>query len=401
MKPVFISYRRAWVRETQALAGACRFRGLPVFHDVVNQSRLAGAGQHDRLRATIESESSGMLLYVTRDIAESPTIWSLEVPTALTRMDQFQEFPIVPIFRDIRPSSVRTDLQPHGQRIAALGGVIAVSTDNLTDNEIEEYLRARHREAANIMLDLLLGLRRSSIPIDTVRLGLMTREVGLGLDDADLILDWRQGYPNDVPAEEVCSHIHAAALDTSAALARTGYRALEIVGQAHISAAIILGAVFGSSAGYSLKVSQYDDVWSSKGTIGEFPLDISASQLDPATPDIFLVVAISRPEVLRSAEMAIRSLGLTFGGRLVIMPQSGPSREALTSGEDARTAVGSIVQALMDARADWGAGPVHLFVSAPFAFAVLLGNHLNAFGPIHIYEYQKGADTYHKAFVIP
>ena len=93
-------------------------------------------------------------------------------------------------------------------------------------------------------------------------------------------------------------------------------------------------------------------------------------------------------------------LGFDYGGRLVVTPQAGASREALSSEDEARSGVRAIAQALIDARAKWGAGPVHLFVSAPFAFAILLGHHLNALGPIHVYEYDKGADTYLQAFQI-
>jgi hypothetical protein len=102
---------------------------------------------------------------------------------------------------------------------------------------------------------------------------------------------------------------------------------------------------------------------------------------------LLLALALSRPEVVRDADRTAADLGLPLGGRVVIEPEAGASRESIESAAHARGMVRATVDALMRVRADWGIrGSIHLFLATPFALATLLGHSLNAFAPLALYE---------------
>lgn len=395
MKPVFLSYRRTWKKEVEELAESCRLRGLRVFLDVSDPAGIAGPSQFDALRRLIREDSSGMLIHVTKDIVDSACIWEVEVPTGLERADREPGFPLIPFFRDESPTRVRESMRPHGPRLAAPSGVVAIPPAGTAANDEVTFLDRKRAEAACLLLQRLLDRDERSLEIFV-----QTRQIGPQTAGADLLLDWRLAYPDEVPSPAGCAAIELAITDLASVLGRTSARHLRIAGQAHLSAAVLLGGHFHRAAGFGLDVSQQGDIWASAGSVVDPALQITRQQLDPSHRDISLVVGISRPETIPSVERALGNLGVMLGGRITAQPAGGAARDVIPSAEYARGVIQTVTSALMKARADWGAGPTHLFISAPFALAVLLGHGLNGLGPVHVYEHHKSTDTYHKAFIL-
>jgi hypothetical protein len=398
MGPVFVSYKQdPWQPEVLELADELRLRGLRVFLDVIEQARYAGQDMADFLRRFIERESEAFLLYVAQAITDSPYVWNLEVPSALTRRDHDQDYLVLPFFRDRRPSEVRDSMPPHGQRLAALGGIVAVPSKGGSPQETNRFLAAKWREASRRMLEAVVSRSMGILSGQgrPLRIDIYTRVEGPA--DADLVLDWRSQFPGGRSASpESWQRIQSAMADLSAVLPRVGGRTIRVSGNAHLSAAVALGYTFPRPMGFSLEVEQYGTWWSSVGPDSASPLQIVSGQLDPGRKDILLVVAISRPEVVPEAMDYITRAGAALGGRIVVQPRAGPGPNALAP-DDARSAVREIVGALTHARATWGMGTTHLFLAAPLALAVLLGHHLNASGRVQLYEHDKTSGGYVKA----
>lgn len=395
MKPVFLSYRRTWKKEVEELADSCRLRGLQVFLDVSDPAGIAGPSQFDALRRLIREDSSGMLIHVTKDIVDSACIWEVEVPAALERADREPAFPLIPFFRNESPTRVRESMRPHGPRLAAASGVVAIPPAATAANDQATFLDRKRAEAACLLLQRLLDRDERSLEIFV-----QTRQIGPQSAAANLLLDWRLAYPDDVPSPAGCAAVQLAMTDLASVLGKTPARHLRIAGQAHLSAAVLLGGHFHRAAGFTLDVTQQRKIWASVGSVVDPGLQITQQQLDPSHRDISLVVGISRPETIPTAERAIGNFGVMLGGRIIVQPARGAARDAIPSAEYARGVIRKVTTALMRARAEWGAGPTHLFISAPFALAVLLGHELNGLGPIHVYEHHKLTDTYHKAFLL-
>jgi hypothetical protein len=421
LKPIFISYRRAWTAEVEQLAATLRLRGLQVFTDLSDPSALTGASTFDALRRTIREDCSAFLLYVTRDIPDSSTVRDLEVVEALDAADRDPRFLLLPFYRDISPSEVRDSMAPHGLRLSAANGVVAIPPPGVSGvgpgapdvggDALHAWLEARRRDAARLLLDHVL---RSTGPV--ARIGIQTRATGPSAGDFDLLLDWSSAYPDGHAEPAGCASAHAAITDVVERLGRTATRRLAVFPKAHLSAGVLLGAAFPRPSGFTLDIDQNGEVWSSARQGKWQPGDAADAaddpsflrfvprQLDPSSKDIALIVAISRPETVAAADAAMAAMGIKLGGRIVVEPREGASRRSIPSAAAARATAEKLAQTLMDARKAWGIGVTHVFIAAPFALAVLIGHELNGLGPLCIYEHVKdqprAADSYRKAFEI-
>jgi hypothetical protein len=391
MKPVFLSYRRTWQAEVQDLAESLHLRGLRIFMDTSDQAAISGPAFCDALRRVIRLESVAMLLHVTADIADSPAIWNVEVPTALDRASTDPDFFIVPFFRDLEPAALGR-CTPYGYRLTACNGIPAIPEAGV---DLAVFLKEKHAAAALLLLDRLLKDKPGPLS-----LCLQTRDIGPVSQDADIFMDWRSVYPAGLPSASGCDSAKTAVREVAAAISRTKTRQLEIQAKAHLSAGVLLGATFSSAAGFELRVQQGNAMWSSTGPVNMVDLDVVQEQLNPVSHDICLTIAISRPEIVAGAERAQAKLGITCGGRIVIKPREGSSRDSVPSAAHARDIARKVAATLMDARAVWGNGTVHLFISTPFALAVFVGQELNAFSPMVVYEHDKESNDYSRAFVI-
>lgn len=381
MRPYFISYRRIpWLSEVLSLSAALRRRGIRAIVDVSDPERMAGQGQYDELRRIIREDCDGFVLHVTSNMPESACIWNVEVPAALDAFDH-GDYYFLPIFRDIAPSDVG-GLQPHGRRISALGGVVISSPAD------DHSIGAAHRDAANLVLRAGLRGRARRDDSEAVILGVQTRRTGTRATDANLLLDWTDDY-EQLPAENAAGAplVEEALSDLSRALSAEAVKALRLMGPAHLSAGLAVGYTFHRATGVRLEVEQREDLWSADGNQATPDIQIATQQLDTGASDILLIIAVSRPELIRDADAAAGELGLRIGGRIVVQPEAGPRRDAIRSDAHARGIVAAVTTALMQARAAWGIrGVTHVFLSCPLGLAALLGYSLNGFGPLALYE---------------
>jgi hypothetical protein len=398
MRPLFISYRRTpWAKEVLRLSKECRRRGLRTIVDLSDPDRIAGQAQYDALRQTIGHECDGFILYLTRAIVDSPCIWNVEVPAALDAFDR-GDFHFLPVFRDLSPSDVSA-LEPHGRRISGLAGAIIRAEEGPGN---EDKVAAAHVEIANLALQVQLR-RHGAHAADSIAIAVRTRETGVHPAEADLVLDWVDDYGQVLAGEaSEAAGLAGAVRDVCRTAGAAGIRGVRLCGPAHLSAAFAVGHTFARASGFHFEVAQREQWWAADGEASGPQLRIAAQQLDPRKPDIFVTMAISRPEIIRDVDAAVGALGLPVGGRLVIEPDSGARRNALQSSADARAIVRATADALMQKRAGWGSrGTIHIFMAAPFGFAALLGHALNGFGTISLYEPAAGTERYARVLTLP
>jgi hypothetical protein len=82
-------------------------------------------------------------------------------------------------------------------------------------------------------------------------------------------------------------------------------------------------------------------------------------------------------------------------------PTVGPGRDAVPDGAHALAMARQVEQALLAAHGARPDGTIHLFVAAPFAFAVMVGRKLNACGRVQCYDFDKAGGGYVPAGLLP
>lgn len=375
MLPVFLSYRRApWQTEVLKLSAALKRYGLRTVVDVSDPEIVSGQYQFDALRRTIRDECSGLVLYASREVSESSTIWHVEIPAGLEALDQ-RTYMFMPVFRDVSPDEFR-ELPPHGRRIAALGGHVMLVGPTPDD----ALLLQQHQECAIEVLKCKLAQEIS----EQASVSLRTRQGGVSVGRTDLVLDWTADFDAGFQVGRPAENVWSALQSVSQVLAERSISKIEVRGPAHLSAAIAVGYAFHRAKGFQLVADQRGALWSASGPGEPRPLRITGRQLSPGSPDLGLILAISRPEIKQSAEA---SLPTGIGGVVTVDPEEGAHRESIGGEGVARYVVDEVVSALMKFRSEWRTlGRTHVFISAPFALSVLLGHSLNGFGPLTLYE---------------
>lgn len=398
MRPFFISYRRdPWRQEVLGLSRECRRRGVATIVDVSDADRIVGQAQFDALRRIIRDECDGFILYATGNITGSTCVWNLEVPTALARFDR-GSYDFLPAFRDLSPSEMAR-LEPHGRRISVLAGVYVGPVGAGVDT-----VSLMHVGVANLALARQLSRRPDTGAATPIRVALRTRATGVQVPEPDLVVDWTADYEEVLlGAAQRDQDLGGALRDVTRAVAASGARAIHIDGPAHLSAGLAAGFAFSRAAGFELRVTQREVVWTADGaSISPAGLRVMAEQLDPGQPDIALTVGISRPEIVADVDATVGRLGLPVGGRLVVLPEGGARRDAVVSDSHARAIVQEIVGNLMRVRAEWGCrGAIHIFMAAPFGLATLLGHALNGFGRLRLYEHAIAGSSYVRVLSLP
>jgi len=373
--PVFISYRRIpWQGEALKLSTALKRYGIRTVVDVSDPEIVSGQYQFDALRRTIRDECSGLVLYASRELADSPTIWHVEIPAGLEALEQ-RTYMFMPVFRDVTPHEFQ-EFPPHGRRIAALGGKVLLLGPEPDDSLLSEA----HHECATEVLKCKLTQEIS----EKASMSLRTRQGGVSVGRADLVLDWTTDFEASFLADRPAENVWHALQSVSHFLAERSISKVEVRGPAHLSAAVAVGYAFHRAKGFQLVADQRGDLWSASGPRDPRPLRISGRQLSPGSPDLALILAISRPEIKQAAEGSLPS---TIGGVVTVEPEGGAHRESIAGEGEARHVVDEIAATVMKYRSDWGTiGRTHIYISAPFALSVLLGHSLNGFGPLTLYE---------------
>lgn len=402
MDPVFISYRRLdGADDVTALAHVLRLGGVRIWRDLDNLTR--GHPTEDEIRRAIREECGGVVCYITPRFLDSPFIWKVEIPEALERAGVLEErFPVLPVFVGLRPDHLASH-RPYGEVLAALGGEL-LPGEATGDIQHPAFIRTA-RAVLRSSLDRVAGrLKAAGRPL---RIAFATRQAVPPDPSEDLFLDWRVDFPQERPAsvETWDRELLTALKDVKASLVDiVGPRPVALRGNAHLSAALAMGHTFSIPTGFTFEVEQRRQtgevtIWSSVGRSDS--ADLKAHQL-PGNLDAdhaLVLLSISR-DVLRDAGNWLAGPDApAFRRRLHVRPQYGEaSRDFVRNGEHARGIASYVADRIIELRRE--VGQIHLLIAAPWTVALFLGQHLNACGPIHLYEHDKVTGSYAQACIL-
>lgn len=215
-------------------------------------------------------------------------------------------------------------------------------------------------------------------------------------------LDWTGHYsrnPSVIPSPEVWTtqllpQLHKIKQDWS-----TTYRNrhISLRGKLPLSVGVAIGSMFSSAAGYSLDVEQStpgqgSSIWrSDKASGAKFEV---AELVEMEGDELLMVFSVSR-----DAKIAVQSLiqesSNQFKRVVYAIPEGGIAANSVSGAEDA-VALAISGKRLIDQYRSNGE-KVHIILVAPFAFAVFLGQQLNALGEVIVYEYTLDTNKYQVA----
>lgn len=174
-------------------------------------------------------------------------------------------------------------------------------------------------------------------------------------------------------------------------------RPILVCGKYILSLGLALGYAFNRTSGFVLRVLQnsqqsggstqlmLDEIW--RGDIPELPATIRIEEqlVQESGEEVAVALSISR-DILGSVVGYLKGTNLPIGQLLHLSPMDGPGNSCIPDGNANMALVRVTAQEILNI--GQACPRVHLFLSAPQAFSVLLGAELNAAGRIQVYEHQ-------------
>lgn len=168
----------------------------------------------------------------------------------------------------------------------------------------------------------------------------------------------------------------------------TDCRQIRLRGSLCLSAAFAFGHVFSVAGGYRLEIQHRMQAWRSETPPDpDCHLEIQEEPITDSAADLLIVLSVTgdaRPQVLDYVQMQ----EMRFRAHVYMWPAGG-AHDYSVQGASQASALAR--QARLELRRALGAyrpKTTHLFYFGPQSLAVLIGQKLNACGPIQLYEYQ-------------
>jgi hypothetical protein len=380
----FLSYRRVRAEEVSDLDRRLRRRGIPVWVDI---SDLGPGSTEDQIRDALRDPScSSAVAWITPEVADSLVIRRVEVPTIVQRINASEGF--------------------FGVFVAAGGLSYAdaarVAAKNLGVDDLRFW--NQHKIGSNPatldeivgVADLVLEQRLTRIAAGVprngeVRIGMWVRQAPPATDHGDLELDWSESFRGRVATSGAWeAELLPALSSVQRAVARhLTDRVVVVHGHPTLAVATAIGRAFPAVAATAVGWEQRSDDgrrerWSLHEARSESGFVVRSRAVDPSGEGLAVLVS-----VLTDVSGAIGATNGLPAMRAVVevTPADGRTRPRLTAG-GARQLAGDIADAVRATRTDYiGMSQIHLFMAAPAGLAMLLGQLLNAVGPIIVYEH--------------
>lgn len=368
MRPVeyFLSHESHDRPGVVDLEGAMRRRGIGSWRD--RKNLLVGDGSDAMIKAAIESETAGFVLYGTQRIVESDYVWEREWPWAHDRHahEAAATWPapyrLVPLLVD----------EPARQRVTAAAGSHGQPDPMIFNGERLQRGDPGSRDAVARYL-LRAGLAdRMAIRGGPIKIHLTTFS-GAENVETDLLVDWSREFGS---ADVDWPVLVSALRDIKNAVARSR-QAVEVDAQARLIPAFVFGHAFPLASRIPLMaITREGARWAIGRGADPSLVRVTDEALVGGDPAVAVVEISLARDVGVAASVAAHGLGLN-PGRAVRL-QLNDSVETVDSGVAAACAF-SFGRALRDIR-DGGIRESHIFIAAPAPMALLLGASVNA-GP--------------------
>jgi hypothetical protein len=378
MRPVeyFLSHQNGDRADVVDLEGAMRRRGLASWRD--RRSLLAGDDNDTAIRAGIDRDTSGFVIYGSDRVVGSWYVWNKEWPWAYERRERETvtghpaPYRIVPLLIN--------GLDYRMLRHAAAGAGHADPTAH--NGETLPRGDAGQRDA--VARWLLRGALADRCALHDGPLAMRFTTFAGATDVAtDLIVDWSP----EVADDPVDWHILQASLRDLKDEFATVRRPIEVDVQARLVPAFVFGHAFPLASRIGITAIHRDGARWILGTPDPAKIAVAVVQLDHGDRTVAVVEVSLAREVGDAATSTIDRLGLR------------PSRWARVSFADgldsvdaaaAAAASGTFGRLLRDLRDD-RVHAVHVFIAAPAALALLLGASVNAGPSMTLYYTRDGS----------
>jgi len=387
----FISYRRARLGEAGLLVGALHDHGVPTWQDVTN---LGPEQTEDELRRILgDPTTANVLLWVTPEVKDSSVIRTIEVPEMKARNDRKDGFFILPVAGGSLTYNEAADIVNSHVGLDDFTGWNFEKTDEDPIGEAEAV-----RFAREVLKNRLVAIDAGQNDDQPFGLGIWVRSAPPASAGDAIQLDWHRHFEGRHAPIPVWDGTLIPALEAvvEAICAQNPGRGVIAHGQPSLAAAVALGAAFLEPCDVPLSWMQkvegrlQPEEWT---LFADAEPSLVSARFVSGNPDAEdLVVGVSFRANVEPAIKRGRDSGRVPAYRAAVVLEPEDKNETVVRLETAGQVVDAVektINAIRDAKRRWPAqGTIHLFLSAPVGFAVLLGQRLNALGPVQLYEHE-------------
>jgi len=373
--PVFISYSRKDLEEVKQIVKALKTAGISIWQDI--ESMDVGMTE-SQIRKAILEECSGLLFYVTENSMDSVFIKEIELCEAYKKFREDETFSIIP-FSDIPWDKADRDFNGVFMgKISRFNGVNTLQYKSIT-------------EALNTLRKRILSSIVNRINESCIKISVMTHITTPKNFRSILDLDWSYFSKKDIISKNYwIDSAREVFLDVRNVLMKQGITNLEMYSKAHLHVGFAFGFIFRRETGFSLKIHQFDQIWSTQ--IEKNPtshLRFSLTECNIGSKHLAISISISN-NVENALKKFINDNNI-FRCCLDCMPSSGDLPYTIPNTTVAAEMAGEIRKEIIDASNKYNITDIHLFAAIPIALAYMIGWRLNACGKIHLYHHDKNS----------
>jgi hypothetical protein len=380
---VFISYRRGRAVEVADLTRRLKVRGIPVWIDISDLGH--GASEEQITDALKDEMCAGAVAWLTPEVAGSPVIRRIEVPAIVRRVhgrDGF--FAVVAVAGGL-------DYAEAANVAAENLGTDDLKSWNLHKVDGDPAPGAELDALADLVLRERLRAVAASLPdSDPWRIGIWVRRGAPSDHDDALQLDWHESFNGRQATSDAWKTLLLPALRSiHAELGRVGVeRGLVVSGFPTLSTAVAFGRAFPAVAGISVAWDQLApdgsrDLWSLGALAEENGFSVTTGGSDPRGEGLAVVVSVSQDAGGAYGASSLPAMRTV----IEVTPAAGRTAKQLTAG-GARQLAHEVADAVRRAKTTHiSAREIHLFLACPAGLAMMIGQLLNAVGPMTVYEH--------------
>ncbi|MBX3408218.1 MAG: SAVED domain-containing protein [Phycisphaeraceae bacterium] len=385
----FLSYRRSRLKRIGRLAHCLREHGVPTWQDIDN---LGSEPTIEALGAALDDPSTAAgLLLLSKDVAKSPVILQEEAPRILRRARLRDGF---------RGHLVLSNGVGYGDVKSILDLPGMLEDPSKSWNIIKPPAGCSLEQFAlhvteRVLLDRLGDLHTRLTPQDPLRIRFYAHAQAKSAFEPGfaLVLDWVDRYRHRHAPPSVWNDHLVPTLERVKDAMRSRCPGRRVVADGHMTIAtgLLLGRAFVETTGIGLSWVQLPSraVWSLDASPEDSAMVAQIDSLDPHGTDLAVLVSVRG-----NVETAVKATaGLPkFRALLRIAVADGSGTVDLSTPGRAVHAARLIGDQLRRARQMYPvAQRIHLFMSGPAGLAMMVGQQLNAVGPVHTYEHNQTA----------
>ena len=406
----FVSYRRSHVDDVSKVVAAMLDHGVPAWQDLRD---LESEPLESALDEVLRSPStSGSLVWLSEDFQGSDVVTRIEAPRLLERLERDESFFAEIWLADDLDFARASELFRPSGRHAALSESWNVKRAVMSDHTLPDGSLGRRideAEARRVAVTLLrrrLSRIHAALPPGQPIKVLVSAygEDGEAFEPGYAVqLNWSRLFTHRFATADKWQEVIAPALAGVYQAVRNAApgRALAVEGRSSLAACLSLGHTFREVTKVPLSWTQHPSgaVWSLAVPPVDAGFRVSLRHQHVGSNDLAVLISVAgdvEPAVVATSTLP------TFRAVLKVAPADGSARRELVAAQGAQLAR-QIVGAIREIRGQLRTiERIHLFLAGPAGLAVLLGQLLNAVGPVQTYEHDQtsGVGCYRAATLL-